>query len=75
MNRLKRKFLQFCLLATSVFWASCSALKPHERVFVNDPEMQMGQDATDNFSNYVQSIREGATPVGNTKGSGGCGCN
>jgi hypothetical protein len=54
---------------------SCVALKPYERVFVDDPEMQMAPDATKSFENYVHSIREGATPAGGTKGSGGCGCN
>ncbi len=44
-------------------------------VYVNDPEMQMGADAGKNFQTYIQSIREGATPAGTSKASGGCGCN
>jgi hypothetical protein len=61
-------FTMFCLNA-------CVPLKPYERVYVNDPEMQMGTDAGNNFNSYVQSIREGAIPAGTAKASGGCGCN
>ena len=55
--------------------SSCTSLKPYERVYVNDPEMQMGTDSGKNFEGYVHSIREGATTSGSSKGSGGCGCN
>ena len=55
--------------------SSCSSVKPYERVYVNDPEMQMTIDSGKKFSTYVYSIREGATPAGTNKSSGGCGCN
>ena len=29
--------------------SSCTSLKPYERVYVNDPEMQMGTDSGKNF--------------------------
>lgn len=57
------------------FITSCAPLKPYERVYVDDPEMQMATTSCKNFEHYVQSIREGATSVGGTKGNGGCGCN
>jgi hypothetical protein len=56
-------------------FTSCAPLKPYERVYVDDPEMQMATTSCKNFEHYVQSIREGATSVGGTKGNGGCGCN
>jgi len=56
-------------------FTSCASVKPYERQFVNDPEMQMNDDAGRNFNYYVHSIREGAAPAGSTKASGGCGCN
>jgi hypothetical protein len=64
-----------CFALAAISTVSCASLKPYDRVYVNDPEMQMGNDAGKNFENYVHSIREGATPAGNSKGSGGCGCN
>ena len=54
---------------------SCASIKPYERIYVNDPEMKMETDAGGSFRSYVYSIREGATPAGRRKSSGGCGCN
>lgn len=61
--------LTICLLC------SCSAVKPYERQYINDPEMQTASHTGSAFKNYVFSIREGAMPVTNQKSSGGCGCN
>jgi hypothetical protein len=58
-----------------VLFTSCVSIKPYERQYINDPEMEMSNDAGKNFSNYVYSIREGAIPAGSTEASGGCGCN
>jgi hypothetical protein len=57
------------------FFTGCTALKPYERIYVNDPLMQMGNTSAKNFENYTHSIREGITPPGAAKSSGGCGCN
>ncbi len=54
---------------------SCQTLKPYERVYVNDPEMQLSKSPCKNFEGYAESIREGATPAAGSKSSGGCGCN
>jgi hypothetical protein len=67
----KLAFLAFI----AIVFASCTTLKPYERIYVNDPQMQMGNTAPKNFENYVHSIREGAIPTGSSKSSGGCGCN
>jgi hypothetical protein len=69
------KQFKFFIFLLTIILSSCASLKPGELIYVNDPEMQMGTDAGKNFNNYVHSIREGATPPGSTKGSGGCGCN
>lgn len=58
-----------------ILLSSCASIKPYERIFVNDPEMQMSDDAGKGFNNYIHSIREGATPAGSSESSGGCGCN
>ncbi|WP_158605972.1 DUF4266 domain-containing protein [Taibaiella sp. KBW10] len=58
-----------------LFASSCASVKPYERQYLNDAEMQMSKDAGRNFNDYVHSIREGATPANGLKGSGGCGCN
>ena len=37
-------------------------LKMHERVYVNDPEMQMGDGSAAQFEDYVESIRGSSVP-------------
>jgi hypothetical protein len=72
MNRIKTILLM--LFMASVM-GSCTTIKPWERVYLKDPQMQLKHTTGKNFSNYVHSIREGSTPAGSTKSSGGCGCN
>lgn len=69
----KRLVLLFGFLVIAM--SSCISLKPYERIYINDPDMQMGLDAGLNFQNYIFSIREGSTPPAAAKASGGCGCN
>lgn len=54
---------------------SCTTVKPYQRAYLNDPEMQMGNNAGKAFENYVLNIREGSIVPGSKKASGGCGCN
>lgn len=63
------------LLLFFLLCSSCASVATYERQFVSDPEMQMNNDPGKEFNNYVFSIREGATPSGTGKASGGCGCN
>jgi Domain of unknown function (DUF4266) len=65
----------YMMLALLSILASCKSVKPYDMVYLNDSEMQMGNSSAKNYENYVQSIREGATPSGSIKSSGGCGCN
>jgi len=67
---LKVMFILICLCGSS-----CTNLKMYERVYVNDPEMQMGDGSAAQFEDYVESIRGSAVPAKSKKGSGGCGCN
>jgi hypothetical protein len=70
----KNWFKLLILLNIVVFTPACVVLKPYERIYVNDPEMQMGTDAGKSFTNYVHSVRGGYTPSGTNQTSGGCGC-
>lgn len=72
MKRLQISALMFC---SGLIFQGCVSLKPHELIYVTDTDMQMKDDAGKNFRNYVSAIREGATPAGSPKASGGCGCN
>lgn len=71
MKRINLKMALISIIALQ----SCVTVKPYQKMYVNDPDMQMGSDAGKNFQHYTRSIREGATPAGTSKASGGCGCN
>lgn len=70
---MKNKLLYLC--GTLLALNSCKSVKPYEMVYLNDSEMQLGNTPAKNQEHYIESIREGATPAGGSKSSGGCGCN
>lgn len=67
-------YIWIACLVSSLCLSSCVVVKPYEKVYLNDIDMQLNGQGK-NFENYVQSIREGATPTSGAKSSGGCGCN
>jgi len=69
-STLRVGFLFFVLLC-----AGCQSVKPYQRVYLNDHEMNMGQGDAEKFEENVQTYREGATGGGSGRASGGCGCN
>ena len=76
---MRRSVLKSALIIFSIaamlMLQSCVSLKPYERIYIDDPDMQLGLDAGLSFQHYIFSIREGAIPAGTSKASGGCGCN
>ncbi|MBT1690706.1 DUF4266 domain-containing protein [Dawidia soli] len=68
------KRLLYCLLLGAAL-AACESVKPYQRAYLNDHEMQAGQPGARSMEENVQAYREGATGGGSTKNSGGCGCN
>jgi len=72
-----KKFKNIFILAIGIILSgsACQSVKPYQRVYLNDPEMQLGSNSGKKFEGYVESIREGATEAGGSKSSGGCGCN
>jgi hypothetical protein len=67
----------FCTVSIAILFIlpSCKVIKPYQRVYLNDPEMQMGNSSAVQLEKKVQDIREGASPPGGTYKTGGCGCN
>lgn len=68
-----RKYLVVVMLITLT--AECQSVRPYQRVYLNDHEMQPGQHGGQVFEESAQTYREGATGGGGSKTSGGCGCN
>ena len=75
MKLFKNRIQPLICLCSFLWLTSCVSLKPYEKIYVNDPEMQMVNNLQQDFHNYIHSIREGAVIPGAAKSSGGCGCN
>lgn len=62
-------------LFTALTITSCAAVKPHERIYLNDDDMAQGFDQANIMSNNFQNYREGSSGANGGKSGGGCGCN
>ena len=55
--------------------SSCVAVKEYEKVFINDPDMTLGDKSSDRNVSTFHSYREAAVGANGGKTGGGCGCN
>lgn len=74
---MKKRFFRniTTLSLVVIFIAGCQTVKPYQRVYLNDDNMRAGKQAIKTYTGHVHSYREGASGGGETRGSGGCGCN
>lgn len=61
-------------MLTLLVFASCQSVKPYQRAYLNDREMQFGSMTVESMEQKTHAYREGATGAGKGKASGGCGC-
>ena len=67
---MKKYLLLLCILASG-----CAAVKPYQRIYLNDENMKAGKSGIDKTDYNAESFREGSSGGGHGKTSGGCGCN
>ncbi|MBK9330389.1 MAG: DUF4266 domain-containing protein [Sphingobacteriales bacterium] len=67
--------ISLLVLTVSSLTCSCHPVKPYQRVYLNDREMQISNGISGKFEENAEGIREGAAPAGGIYTSGGCGCN
>ncbi|MCB0530719.1 MAG: DUF4266 domain-containing protein [Lewinellaceae bacterium] len=68
----------FCLPAILLLLAGivgCRPVKPYQRAYLNDRNMQSGVQKDQKLEQSVHSYREGAVGGRPGKAAGGCGCN
>ncbi len=68
---VKAALIVFLLLSTS----SCVTLREYDKVYLNDPDMQLGARSSERFETNFQIYREAAAGANGGKTGGGCGCN
>lgn len=67
------KPLLFLLLL--IFSSSCVAVREYDKVYLNDPDMQLGAYANERFETNFHIYREASSGANGGKTGGGCGCN
>ena len=71
--RIKKLFALTAILM--VVLSGCATVKGYEKMYLNDPCMELSQNKLDYFETNFQSYREGASGANGGKVGGGCGCN
>ena len=66
---------KFILGILALMLASCSSVKPYQKMYLNDPCMELANHKLDYFEVNFQTYREGASGANGGKVGGGCGCN
>lgn len=74
-HNVNGKWLMRAAIAFFVVLQACVAVKPYQRAYLNDDNMQTGKRPIEKFEESAQTYREGSSGGGNGKASGGCGCN
>jgi hypothetical protein len=64
----------FFLLAIIFILAGCQSVKPYQRAYLNDRDMEFGSTTVENMEHKAHAYREGAVGGGKGKSAGGCGC-
>lgn len=55
--------------------SSCMAVREYEKVYLNDPDMELADKSAIRFEGNFHAYREAASGGNGGKTGGGCGCN
>ena len=55
--------------------SACTVVKEYEKVYLNDPDMALGNRRSEKYVTTFQAYREAAVGANGGKTGGGCGCN
>jgi hypothetical protein len=65
----------FVIIIISLLISSCTSVKPYQKAFLNDEDMDLGIRSIESYESEFESYREGASGANGGKVGGGCGCN
>lgn len=65
----------FVIIIISLLICSCTTVKPYQKAFLNDEDMDLGIRSIESYEAEFESYREGASGANGGKVGGGCGCN
>jgi|TARA_B100000959_G_scaffold176077_1_gene184310 hypothetical protein len=70
-----KKNLFILLFLITIIFSACVSVKPYQKAFLNDEDMDLGIRLIENYESEFESYREGASGANGGKVGGGCGCN
>ncbi|MDX2247713.1 MAG: DUF4266 domain-containing protein [Bacteroidia bacterium] len=56
-------------------FSGCVSVKPYQKMYLNDPEMELSARKLEFYETNFESYREGSSGINGGKTGGGCGCN
>lgn len=62
-------------MASGLIISSCATVKPYQKMYLNQEDMQLSSNKLEVFEENFQTYREGAAGAVGGKVGGGCGCN
>ncbi len=62
-------------MISSILLSSCAVVKPYQKMYLNQEDMELTNDKLAVFEENFQTYREGAAGAVGGKVGGGCGCN
>ena len=70
-----KKNLFILLLLVTIIFSACVSVKPYQKAFLNDEDMDLGIRSIESDESEFEAYREGASGANGGKVGGGCGCN
>lgn len=71
----KNSLILLGIFAIPLLFISCETVKPYQKNYLNDSEMQLSSRKIEKTENNFLLYREGASGANGGKNGGGCGCN
>jgi hypothetical protein len=75
MKNLSRLSLAVLLIYLALILHSCEVVKPYQKAYINDSEMELALRKSEKFEQNFLLYREGGSGGNGGKSGGGCGCN
>lgn len=73
MNKIRIQVIT--ILALSIGSFGCVSVAEYQKVYLNDPDMELSSRGLEVFETNFEAYREGAAGGNGGKSGGGCGCN
>lgn len=67
--------MRVVVVVLAIAMSSCMNIAEYQKIYLNDPDMQLSDGPMQTFESNFQTYREGASGANGGKTGGGCGCN